>query len=681
MIVRSLQLKHIRSYDDVTITFPEGSILLSGDIGSGKTTILLAIEFALFGIVRGAVSGNALLRHGKHEGSVELHCEIDGKEVIIHRTLKGGKGIKQEAGFVIVNGERLDGTAIELKSKILELIGYPDELLTKSKSLIYRYTVYTPQEEMKHILLESSEERLQTIRRLFNIDKYRRVKENTAFLIKEIKQERDVVAGRTTDMPKLVEEKEKKTILVAEKKKIDERLRENLAKARQSLMEKHDDQEKNEAKIRELESFARELAVVETKKKGLTDQKTRLNDDIRELQASIGEEPPEGKDSSVLEKEIRGIEEIIHSLLEKESSLNQRIGEWNGKKKHAEDLIVQVGKLTHCPTCLQDVTGEHKDEITKKEQEKIEGLLVHLRQFSLEKEGLQKEILEERKRLKSKEGEEKEVRLSQLKRKNYEEKLRRVRFLEEQVKKTDEVAVAIEKRRLDLRSRIEASKNIEEELKKAKASLEDARSRFHALEIDESRVKTEIRNLEETLDGLAEELLRLAGLKEREKRLSDVLQWLSTQFFDLVDAIERQILLKVYNEFNSYFQEWFSIIMEDESLKVRLGEDFSPLIEQDGYETAYDMLSGGEKTAVALAYRLSLFRIINDFMNEIKTKGLIILDEPTDGFSSEQLDRVRDVLEQLKARQIIIVSHEQKMESFVENVIRVVKENHVSRIG
>ena len=89
-------------------------------------------------------------------------------------------------------------------------------------------------------------------------------------------------------------------------------------------------------------------------------------------------------------------------------------------------------------------------------------------------------------------------------------------------------------------------------------------------------------------------------------------------------------------------------------------------------------LSGGEKTACSLAYRLALNKVINDLISRIKTKDLIILDEPTDGFSAEQLDRVRDVLKQLNMKQIIIVSHEGKIESFVDNVIRIQKQEHIS---
>ena len=94
----------------------------------------------------------------------------------------------------------------------------------------------------------------------------------------------------------------------------------------------------------------------------------------------------------------------------------------------------------------------------------------------------------------------------------------------------------------------------------------------------------------------------------------------------------------------------------------------------------YSFLSGGERTAIALAYRLALNQVINSLLSKIKTKDLVILDEPTDGFSEEQLDKMRDVLSQLNVKQLIIVSHESKIESFVENIIKFRKEDGITRI-
>ena len=81
MLIKNIKLKNIRSYIDEEIDFDKGITLLSGDIGSGKSTILLAIDFALFGLRKGYLSGSALLRNGENNGSVALTFEIDEKEI------------------------------------------------------------------------------------------------------------------------------------------------------------------------------------------------------------------------------------------------------------------------------------------------------------------------------------------------------------------------------------------------------------------------------------------------------------------------------------------------------------------------------------------------------------------------------------------------------------------------
>ena len=136
-------------------------------------------------------------------------------------------------------------------------------------------------------------------------------------------------------------------------------------------------------------------------------------------------------------------------------------------------------------------------------------------------------------------------------------------------------------------------------------------------------------------------------------------------------------MVKLKAEFSQLFSEWFNMLVS-ESFYVSLRDDFSPVIEQQDYELDYAYLSGGERTAIALAYRLALNQVINSLLSKIKTKEIVILDEPTDGFSEQQLDKMRDVLQQLSVKQLIIVSHEQKIESFVENVVRFSKQNGLS---
>jgi len=205
MILKSVKLENIRSYNSEEFDFQEGSTLLSGDIGAGKSTILLAVEFALVGISKGDISGESLLRNGKNDGSVELSFSVEKNDVRIRRTLKRQKdSVAQSSGFIEINGKRKEGTPVELKSEILSLLGYPREAISR-KSLIYRYTVYTPQEEMKHILFDEKDHRLNTLRRVFNIDRYKRVAENALVYVRKIKEDKKELKGEIFD----IDDKEK----------------------------------------------------------------------------------------------------------------------------------------------------------------------------------------------------------------------------------------------------------------------------------------------------------------------------------------------------------------------------------------------------------------------------------------------------------------------------------------
>ncbi|MDP2717792.1 MAG: SMC family ATPase, partial [Candidatus Micrarchaeota archaeon] len=106
---------------------------------------------------------------------------------------------------------------------------------------------------------------------------------------------------------------------------------------------------------------------------------------------------------------------------------------------------------------------------------------------------------------------------------------------------------------------------------------------------------------------------------------------------------------------------------------------FTPQIRQQGFEQDYAALSGGEKSALALAYRLALNTLVRQTTPSLK-ENLLILDEPTDGFSKEQLSRMRSVLQEAGAGQILLVSHERELESLCDQVFLVEKRDGKSAI-
>src|SRR3989344_8471578 len=165
MLMKKIKLENIRSYENLELEFPEGSTLLAGDIGSGKTSVLLAIEFALFGLQPGQ-KGSSLLRQREEKGRVIIEFEVDNRNIKIERTLKKTKTISQDYCSITIDGKREETSILELKNKILEILNYPKEFSQK-QNILYKFTVYTPQEEMKQIILEDPEIRVNTLRHVF----------------------------------------------------------------------------------------------------------------------------------------------------------------------------------------------------------------------------------------------------------------------------------------------------------------------------------------------------------------------------------------------------------------------------------------------------------------------------------------------------------------------------------
>jgi exonuclease SbcC len=683
MLLKSLSLRNIRSYLDCDIEFPQGSVLLAGDIGSGKSTILLAIEFALFGIKSSELPGSALLRHGKREGYVELTMEVDGKDILIKRYLKlGANGITQDAGFIIIDGMKKDATPKELRAIVFELLGYPKDLVSRNKDLVYRYTVYTPQEAMKEIIYAKQEDRLDTLRKVFNVDKYKRIRENTVIVLGAMKEKRKELEGYTQDLPEKQKELEQ---LDAERRALAAQLSHILPQveqARKKVAEKSKMVEAIENERRQLIAVQKEMAMLDAKLASSLEQRKRNSTDIEQLEKDIAQLGRE-----IAGKPVEDVEKILSmrktELQQKElerRTMQQHVQSFHAKMMQSEELKQQVLKLDTCPLCKQNVSHEHKASIESAEEKKQQEWSSLLK-IGQEKEARLQESIDtlnaELEELRKRHGESAALKLKHsILQRNESEKARKATE-QDTLKK---IIGEINMKKLDLNLQMEAMKGVEEKYAEAKKTLDNARVEERQLELQHTSLLTRMQEMERMLRMLEKDLQGKRAAIEKLKRLRQAHHWLAEFFMQLMHTMEKHVMLQINREFNELFKSWFSVLMEDETLSVRLDDEFSPLIEQNGYETQIDNLSGGEKTSVALAYRLALNKVINDVVSDIKTKDILMLDEPTDGFSTEQLDKVREVLDMLKISQVIIVSHEAKIESFVDKVIRVSKHEHISKV-
>ncbi|HLG23955.1 MAG TPA: SMC family ATPase [Candidatus Nanoarchaeia archaeon] len=687
MIIKSIKLHNIRSYESAEIEFPLGSVLLAGDIGSGKTTILLSIEFALFGAKKGELSASELLRHGKNEGSVELKMQLDGKEVMIKRVLKKTSDtIKQEAGYVVVNGVKKEGSSEELRAIVLDILGYPKNLLKKSKDLIYRYTVYTPQEQMKQILYEDKETRLDTLRKVFNIDRYKTIKENSRILSQALREKKKNLEGFTLDLEYRKKDIEKKRQRIAEISSEIKEIEPKIAEIKKAITEKKSGIKAIENEIDLLNSLRRELSAADASLLLKIEQNNRLNSEIKkltlqteELEAILkNEKVPDSKEIggkiSKTESEIKEAERNYRECVKKVKECEVRIEQCN-------ESIKKINSIDNCPLCEQKVDVEHKHGISMRESSKKDEFISKISEYKDEESKYEKLRIELRSKVDSLLREQNHAAVVLVKLENLNEKkvlLDEKTQVKEKIKK--EVG-SLNAKKGELMQKITENSKYEEDYKKVKKEIDVLLPQEKFLEIEKGKYEAEKQSIGNFVSDSEKEILKKENAKEELAKVSSLINWINELFSNLMLTIEKHVMVNIHSQFNEFFKNWFDVLLEDESINSRIDEDFTPTIEQNGYETQIENLSGGEKTSVALAYRLALNKVINDIVVGINTKDIIILDEPTDGFSSEQLDKVRDVLNQLNTKQTILVSHESKIEGFVENIIRIQKQDHISVVG
>ena len=396
-------IENIRSYNEEVIDFPRGITLFEGDIGSGKSTILMGIEFALFGL--GSQKPEALLAKKAEQGSITLNFTVDKENYEVKRTLKRKSGsVSQDAKntYIKIGDEKEPLSPSELKQRVLQILKFNEPGGATAVSKIFRYAVYTPQEEMKQVLFDT-EKRLETIRRAFGVEDYKTAAENAKGLTTELKY----MIGRFEERTKGIEdfdkniEDAKKQILEIEKK-----INEDIKIKNDNVSQKNKiklDQAKYDEKIRNKTKLERDIDNLDEK---ITDKKGDLEefqgqiDDAKETLEEIHDKlskqhkitKPTTKSVSNIELEIKKFKKIDGDITKTQSQMEQlsddvgELEETLGKNKDKKSKLLnqEKDKLEK-----ENEKLESARNAIEKDKKKVEGTLIR---NETKQEGLQKEI-------------------------------------------------------------------------------------------------------------------------------------------------------------------------------------------------------------------------------------------------------------------------------------------------
>src|SRR5687767_10702667 len=262
--------------------------------------------------------------------------------------------------------------------------------------------------------------------------------------------------------------------------------------------------------------------------------------------------------------------------------------------------------------------------------------------------------------------------------KSKQSKIEEKKIKEKSLLELENEVLVISKKLAEMKVIFQDRQEVENKLKSLDSDKESLENELMKMKENLAMRKTEHDNNLKQIDSFNK---KIGELEERVDKIIFTDQigiWLNQHFIPSLEQIESQVLISVKEEFNRLFQKWFYLLIEVGDIDVEIDEFFTPIVNQSGYRLEVDSLSGGEKSSIALAYRLALNEIIRRMI--MLEDNLLILDEPTDGFSKEQLVQIKYVLEELSAAQVIVVSHEKELEGFVETIFRVVKESEKSQV-
>ena len=811
MIFNTLRMENIRSYEEEKIDFPSGTSLFEGDVGSGKSTILMAMEFALFGL--GNQKGDALLRKGSKKGSVFLSFTVEGEEYQIKRTLiRNKKGsVTQDKAFLSAAGRKMQLSPSEVKERILDILNFKEPPNPRAQSVIYRYAVYTPQEEMKFILIQKPDTRLETLRKAFGIEDYKTAAENANMISRQIKDRISFLSGRVSDLD------DKKNSL----KKLNHELTENrrilteITRKRDELDTILTKYKKDLSNLKEIEfqlkQVENEIPHYENQIKDKMELQTRFHGEIQDAKNENMEKfqpdieklekiekptnisPDELKEKIVqIKKAVQSRKDLVTTLVlykQNKQDIKEKLEDWKDKtrddfnksnqeltlkltesekqltihRKEMDIILKRIYKLEgqrdnintklenldelgeKCPICGSQLDDEHKKDLKNEREREIRRLKSEINVLNQVKEKGDAQV----------DGDDRvieQIKYELTNHKSIIEKFNELDDIESKINRVEgDISNIDETLSLNIRENssfrnfdqyIEHLEELREKLNQyidAQNRLDNIRYQYNKniekirtnkLEIDElqeqmEQLKEKLSNLSEQVKQLPETVAKVGELqllyddtedeykiinnrvietqtliknidqdvlildqeiKEKEilknqlETLKNYHSWLNNYLIPTLAVIEKHVMQNIHLEFDENFKKWFKILIDDSSKTGKIDEEFTPIIEQDGFQQEINYLSGGEKTSIALAYRLALNNIVQKVSTGMKS-NLLIMDEPTDGFSKEQLFKIRDILEELNYPQIIIVSHEKELESFANNIFQIEKRDGVSVVS
>jgi len=689
-MITSIELGDFLAHSDTKLEFENGVTVFVGDNGAGKSSIIDAITFALFG-QHTRKSNKGLIKRGSNQGFAKIGFSINGKQFEAVRKIDN-KGSLAAKFSEIIGDDRIELAAGERKQfgesmtrEIEKTIGLNFEKL-KIASIVQ-------QGELNTIINAKPKEFKELLNAIIGIDKLDVASESMKIVNKKFREKiREKIGYDDTDIEKLsqdletyqkeiVEAKPEKNQLELKQKKIQNEV-EELRKKVETETPKIDKINQLELRKKEIIAYAKE-AIHEIRHE-ISENESKIRDCKGCFEhASLKED---------FESKIQKVEQAVEETLKKIQELTNQTASLKEKQLLASKLQLKDNK---CPVC-----DSHVEKLNPLFQEE------HLKQ---EMTSLKEEII-----LK-----EKERDVYYQKRREFSEKLQTARDAEatlraysinnkeELMKIQEDVAVKrqnIQKIPLDTNGNllelsqidshakmifeniskleIETSGFDEQEFASLKNLVNEKQMNLSQIDQQIGAISEKISKGEEQINIIQSAISELKIVKEYVTSLDEI----QTNIFSRDGPVATSLRSWALNTISVKASEYLSLL-NTKIQRILLSEktrDVSITCYSKNEVLEVESLSGGEKVSVALALRLGMASLLG-----ASNLNLMILDEPTTHLDAERKKSLVGVLSQLSnisnsetPMQFLIITHDAEIfeDSTVERIYKFESSEQGSKV-
>ena len=562
-MISSVELRNWKTHEHTILEFEKGTNLIVGEMGSGKSSVMDAISFALFGtfpsLKRNVIKTDLIIMNRpeqKKKSEISLKFDIGGNTYKVIRTLE----IKKSSSATLFKNDKLLQTQPERVNEEISNI-------LKINYNVFSRAIYSEQNGISYFLDITKSERKKQIDSMLGLDEFAKAEERITTLINGInsalKDEEQIISNIDIESLKKDYAKLKELVETERTRKLGledaergkrpeiDSLKKRMDNSKKEYLHKMDlIKESTKTKSR-IDTIMDEIVKVglpkgsedniptsikakidEDKRIGLSLEEIRRKD--RELRRQIVKNETElngcnkkleernslmekikSDDSDKLKKLISDTEEEIEKRSKKIAVISERIEE-------TEKWIAELNKhISICPVCEREIDEKLKERLRKGKDTFVKSEQVNLQNYMENIRNLKKDL------------------------NNYREKYEKLE---------------IAKKRLSEYGDLE---------KEIKTILEFNEKRERELEL----ISKDMDSLEESFEHVKKELEKLRSIKEKFERKRRLTEELNTSELKLKSTDNEISLIEInLDSLNTIQENYSNLNKELEGIQAKLEE-------------------------------------------------------------------------------------------------------------